>query len=175
MLEGDATAIIVMGVSGCGKSTVGEALARVLGCPFIEGDHLHPPANIAKMKSGVALDDEDRWPWLDAIATEIAKPGIKVASCSALKLAYRRRLGEKIGASKLAFAHLDLAQTELENRLQKRTGHYWPQNLLPTQLAILERPGEHERNAKSFDGSQSTEILLGQIADWTNKLKLEAK
>lgn len=135
-------AIVVMGVSGCGKSTVGEALAEKLGIAFIEGDKLHPKSNVDKMSAGTPLTDEDRWPWLDLIGVELRKgyegAGI-VVSCSALKKIYRDRLREACDG-KLAFVYLDGSLELLSRRMGERKGHFMPLSLLQTQLATLEVP-----------------------------------
>lgn len=167
------SAIVIMGVAGCGKSTVGAALARHLDCAFVEGDSLHPLENIARMGCGTALDDDDRWPWLGAIAQELARPGLKVASCSALKRSYRLHLANAARPATICFAYLDLPPANLQERVRTRTGHFWSPELLPSQLAILERPDAAERNAKAFDGSQPVETLIASIADWLNDDKRE--
>ncbi|UGT65202.1 gluconokinase [Nocardia asteroides] len=130
-----------MGVSGSGKTTVGELLAARLGVPFTEGDELHPPANRAKMHAGIALTDADRWPWLDAAGARLAASG-GVLSCSALALCYRDRLRALVAG--VRFAHLDVARPELARRLAARRGHFMPASLLDSQLAALEplRPDE---------------------------------
>lgn len=136
-------AIVVMGVSGSGKSTVAEELAEKLGIAFIEGDKLHPKSNVDKMSEGIPLTDEDRWPWLDLIGAELRK-GIEnngvVVSCSALKKIYRDRLRKATGGP-LAFVYLDGSLELLEvRRMGERKGHFMPLSLLQTQLATLEVP-----------------------------------
>ncbi len=135
-------AIIVMGVSGCGKSTVGEELAEQLGVPFMEGDKLHPQSNVDKMAAGQPLNDDDRWPWLDLVGAELHKgyeaAGI-VVSCSALKKTYRDRLRDALGGP-LAFVYLEGSEALLTERMGARTGHFMPVSLLKTQLATLEVP-----------------------------------
>ena len=135
-----------MGVSGSGKSTISTMLAARLGWPFQEGDDLHPPANVAKMHAGRPLDDEDRWPWLDAIAAWIdarqATGEAGVVTCSALKRIYRDRLiGARQGV-RLIFLHADRAL--LAERLAARKGHFMPPSLLDSQLATLEPPADDE-------------------------------
>jgi gluconokinase len=144
-------AVVVMGVTGSGKSTLGEALARALGCPFIEGDTLHPPANIAKMAAGIPLDDADRIPFLENVARTIATRSTSlVVSCSALKRAYRDRLR---GADpQLLFVLPMLSQDALQLRLQRRCNHFMPAALLDSQLADLEPPQADERIIQ-IDGS----------------------
>jgi gluconokinase len=133
-------AIVVMGVSGSGKTTIGTAIASRLGLPFRDADEFHPPANVAKMAGGVALTDEDRWPWLDAIGEAIrdAEDGI-VVTCSALKRAYRERIRAAAGRP-VRFVHLDASRAALAARLATRKGHFFPPSLLDSQLATLEQP-----------------------------------
>ena len=136
-------AVIVMGVSGCGKSSVGAALAGRLELPFIEGDVLHPETNVAKMAAGTPLTDEDRWPWLAVIGERMAEAlergeGI-VVSCSALKKIYRDHLRAATGG-RLSFVYLDGSRELLGRRMGARTGHFMPLGLLDSQLATLEVP-----------------------------------
>jgi carbohydrate kinase (thermoresistant glucokinase family) len=132
-------AVVVMGVTSSGKSTVGEALARELGVPFIEGDALHPEANVAKMSAGTPLTDEDRWPWLQKIGEELAKHKGAVASCSALKRVYRQTIAVAAGRS-VSFVHLHGSKELLASRMSGRKGHFMPLSLLDSQLATLEIP-----------------------------------
>jgi len=132
--------IIVMGVSGSGKSTVGAALAEELRLPFLEGDSLHPKSNIEKMSAGIPLTDEDRWPWLDQIGARLAQaPDGIIISCSALKKTYRDRLRAAAGAQ-LAFIFLDGSLAVLREHMGHRTGHFMPLSMLDSQLATLEPP-----------------------------------
>ena len=134
--------IVVMGVSGCGKSTLGAGLAAALGCAFLDGDDLHPAANIAKMAAGQPLDDADRWPWLAAIGAVLATEAKQVVACSALKRAYRDAIRTR--APDVVFVHVHGARPLLAARLAARTGHYMPAGLLDSQLAALEPPGADE-------------------------------
>jgi carbohydrate kinase (thermoresistant glucokinase family) len=135
--------IVVMGVSGCGKSTVGSALAARLALPFIEGDALHDPASIARMAAGAPLGDADRWPWLDRIAAALADPpGGAVASCSALRRAYRDRLRAAVPG--LAFLHLTGDRPTIATRQAARPGHFMPAALVDSQFATLEPPEGEE-------------------------------
>lgn len=131
---------VVMGVSGCGKSTVGQALAHELGVPFVEGDAYHPPANVDKMSAGMPLDDNDRAGWLLALQARIGEARAQgaglVLSCSALKRRYRDLLRE--GDPALRFAHLDGPRELIAERMQARAGHYMPPSLLDSQLRDLE-------------------------------------
>jgi gluconokinase len=140
-------ALVIMGISGCGKSTVGRLLAARLRCSFIEGDDLHSKQSIAKMSAGQALSDDDRWPWLDrlgnALNAALIDGGTVVASCSALKRVYRDRL--RIAATApLAFILLDIETDELRARLTNRSGHFMSADLLQSQLELLERPARSE-------------------------------
>ena len=136
-----------MGVSGCGKTAVGEALAERLGVPFIEGDQHHPQANIDKMAAGIPLDDDDRRPWLAALGGILGKTarenGGGVLACSALRKAYRRRLVDAAGLP-LRFVFLQGDRSLLDQRMRDRPGHYMPVALLDSQLATLEPPGPDE-------------------------------
>ncbi|MGX9991987.1 gluconokinase [Rhizobium sp. Z1P35] len=136
-------AIVVMGVSGCGKSSVGEKLAEALHLQFIEGDALHPTANVEKMSKGIPLTDDDRMPWLDRIGEEMKaslekSEGI-IVSCSALKRLYRDRLRVAAGGN-LFFVYLEGSRALLMKRMGERKGHFMPVSLLDSQLATLEVP-----------------------------------
>lgn len=161
-------AVIVMGVSGSGKSTVGTLIAQALGSVFLEGDAFHDAAAIARMKSGHPLTDEDRWPWLDrlgiAIAQALATDGVSVAACSALKRAYRQRLIDRIGAG-ARFILLDPGADRLERRLKDRPHHYMPASLLASQLATLERP-EPDEVALTIDDDRPPAMLCRTALDW---------
>ncbi|PZP52377.1 MAG: gluconokinase [Agrobacterium fabrum] len=156
----------MMGVSGSGKSTVAEELAAELSVAFIEGDRLHPKANVDKMSEGIPLTDEDRWPWLDLIGIELRKGsennGI-VVSCSALKKIYRDRLRTATGGP-LAFVYLDGSLELLSRRMGERKGHFMPLSLLQTQLATLEVPtGEPGVVTVSIDATPE-EITANALA-----------
>ncbi len=132
--------LVVMGVSGTGKSSVGRGLAARLDRPFVEGDDLHPEANVAKMSSGVALTDDDRWPWLEAVRdamTAHARAGRStVVACSALRRVYRATLTGAEG--RVRFVLLDVPADLLRERVAQRQGHWMPPSLLESQLALLE-------------------------------------
>jgi len=132
--------VVVMGVSGSGKSTVAHALALHLGWELLEGDDLHPPANVAAMTAGTPLTDADRGPWLEAIGRWVdarARSGASgVLTCSALRRSYRDRL--RAGRPTLTFCHLEVDPDELARRTARRTGHFMPGSLLPSQLTTLE-------------------------------------
>ncbi|MFG3498378.1 gluconokinase [Streptomyces sp. NPDC047928] len=136
--------VVVMGVAGTGKTTVGPLVADRLGVPYAEGDDFHPEANIAKMSAGIPLDDADRWPWLDAIgrwARERSGLG-GVVSSSALKRSYRDRL--RAAAPDLVFLHLTGDRALIERRMAERRGHFMPTALLDSQFATLQPLGDDE-------------------------------
>lgn len=161
----DALAVIVMGVSGSGKSTLGAALSAALGCAFLEGDDYHSDAAVAKMRAGHPLTDEDRWPWLDrlggAIGAALARDGIAVAACSALRRAYRERLTDAIGAP-TRFVLLDTAREELRRRIAGRPMHYMPPSLLDSQLETLEPPAPDE-HALTLDADAPVATLCAEV------------
>lgn len=139
-----ALRVVVMGVSGSGKSTVGRALAESLGLPYVEGDSLHPPRNVQLMAAGTALTDADRHGWLQAVAAQLAaaqQHGV-VVSCSALRYSYRELL--RASAPDLRLVHLVGEPAVLAQRMQTRAGHYMPASLLQSQLDTLEPPTTDE-------------------------------
>jgi gluconokinase len=139
--RGGAVIVVVMGVSGSGKSVVGQALAADLGWPFFDADDFHPEANVAKMAAGTPLTDDDRWPWLDRLASEMAvidrRGDNAVLACSALRQAYRDRIGR---AGNVRFVHLSGDHETIAARIAARTHHYMPPSLLASQFATLEPP-----------------------------------
>ncbi|MBM3621039.1 MAG: gluconokinase [Alphaproteobacteria bacterium] len=145
---------VVMGVSGCGKSTVGMLIAGKLRARYAEGDSFHPPENVAKMRGGQPLDDDDRAPWLSAMAQAIrdwnAKGETVVLACSALKRRYRDVLR---GGGDVRFIHLAGDKAAIAARLAARTGHYMPTTLLDSQFATLEPPGDDEAITVSIEGA----------------------
>jgi carbohydrate kinase (thermoresistant glucokinase family) len=138
--------VVVMGVPGAGKSTIGAVLAEKLGWPFVDGDDLHPPANLRKMQAGVPLDDDDRAPWLAAIAQQLSRWRAAgrggVVACSALKRGYRESIAG--GNGDVLFAYLKGTEKLLAARVAARRGHFMPASLLASQLAILEEPDADE-------------------------------
>lgn len=159
---------VVMGVSGCGKSTIAAALAKEIAGTYVDGDLLHPAANIQKMSSGIPLTDEDRWPWLDHFATSIAElEGPVVGACSALRRDYRERITRNAGEPVL-FVHLAGSKQLISERMAERTGHFMPPALLDSQFATLETP-ESDENAIGVDISGSTteiiDLICGQIGE----------
>jgi gluconokinase len=168
LLSAGPLAVIVMGVSGSGKSTLGAALATAIGCPFLEGDSFHAPESVEKMRAGIPLTDDDRWPWLDrlghAVGAAVAGSTTAVAACSALKKAYRDRLRKAIPAP-VGFVLMDASREELLRRLTARTHHYMPASLLTSQLDTLERPGADEP-AIAIDATRPVGTLCEQTLAW---------
>ncbi|MCU0802565.1 MAG: gluconokinase [Rhodobacteraceae bacterium] len=142
--------VVIMGVSGCGKSSVGEGLAAVLGIPYRDGDDLHPAANVDKMRAGVALTDDDRWPWLDRVASVLADEAPVIVGCSALRRIYRDRIRTGAGGP-VRFVHLTGSRAVILARMAARKGHYMPTSLLDSQFATLEVPGPDEALAVEID------------------------
>jgi gluconokinase len=159
-----APLVVVMGVSGCGKSTVGAALAQAVGVPFADGDELHPAANIAKMASGVPLDDDDRFPWLEAIGEWLAAHDADggVIGCSALKRKYRDQL--RSHAPRVGFLHLHGSFDVIAARQAARPGHFMPTSLLESQFATLEplAPDEH---GVVVDVDQPVDAIVQEYVD----------
>lgn len=155
--------IVVMGVSGSGKSSFGQALAEALGRDFLEGDDMHPPSNVEKMRAGIALDDDDRHPWLDRIAVWIGSEGRQgVVACSALRNAYRDRLRQTGEA--VRFVYLRVGRSELEHRLRKRH-HFMPASLLDSQLQTLEEPSDDEA-ALTLPEGRTTDEMIAEVRHW---------
>jgi len=152
--------VIVMGVAGSGKSTIGQLLADRLGWPFYDGDDLHPAANVEKMRAGIPLTDEDRSGWLSALADVIAEHlrqnQSAVIACSALRQNYRDKLHVD---DNVRFVYLRGSYNLIEARLRQRTGHYMPPDLLVSQFATLEEP----QDALTFDVSQPPEQIVTEI------------
>jgi gluconokinase len=158
--------VVLMGVSGTGKTAVGTRLAEALGGTFAEGDDYHPPANVAKMRSGVPLDDADRGPWLETLSREIGawldSGRTVVLACSALKQRYRDIL--KAGRAGVRFVHLEGDEALIRARLDKRRGHYMPASLLESQLAALEEPSD----AITVDIDAPPEKIVAEICKALN-------
>lgn len=153
--------VVLMGVSGSGKTTVGRGFAEATGWAFEEGDRWHPAANVAKMRSGQPLNDGDRWPWLDALANAIgewiATDRRTILACSALKQAYRERLAG--GRPEVAFAYLKGTQELVGSRVASRRHEYMPSTLLPSQFATLEEPVQ----AIALDIGETPARLISQL------------
>jgi len=158
--------VVVMGVSGSGKSSFGQALASALDWDFLEGDDMHPSSNVEKMRVGIALDDDDRRPWLDHIAAWISSEAHQgrhgVVTCSALKRAYRDRL-RQTGAT-VRFVYLRVERSELEHRMRQRS-HFMPAALLDSQLQALEEPESGEA-ALTVSGDRTVDEMMSEVRHW---------
>ncbi|MEV0019352.1 gluconokinase [Streptomyces tendae] len=156
--------VVVMGVAGTGKTTIGPLLAARLGVPYAEGDDFHPPANIAKMTAGTPLTDEDRWPWLDAIGGwAYGRAGLGgVVSSSALKRSYRDRL--RAAAPGVVFVHLTGSRELIEDRMSHRQGHFMPTALLDSQFATLQ-PLEPDESGVAVDVAGTPEEITERAVD----------
>ena len=132
-----------MGVAGCGKTSVGKGLAARLAVPYRDGDDLHSALNVEKMRAGVPLTDDDRWPWLDSVAATLHEKAPIILGCSALKRVYRDRIRQGSGGP-VTFVHLAGSRDLIAARMAKRQGHYMPLSLLDSQFAALEPPAPAE-------------------------------
>lgn len=153
---------VVMGVAGCGKSTVGKSLAKEIGGIYLEGDALHPQENVEKMSAGIPLTDEDRWPWLDKIALMMKQSGgITLVGCSALKRTYRDRL--RGGCDEpVMFLHLSGSRELIADRMKRREGHFMPLSLLDSQFAALE-PLQIDETGLQTDIDATTAQIVARI------------
>lgn len=168
-----ARIIIVMGVSSSGKSTVGKALGRRLHVPFLDGDGYHPPANKEKMRAGIPLVDQDRWPWLESLATALheaaGEKGAAVGACSALKRSYRDFLTEKAGEP-ILFVFLEGSQETIAARIAARQHEYMPASLLDSQFATLEVPAADE-NVLTVSVEEPVEAIASRVTRELDHLK----
>ena len=153
--------VMIMGVSGAGKSLVGAGLSTRLGVRFVEGDDLHPSANVEKMRSGIPLTDDDRWPWLDRVADVLSDDAPVVVTCSALKRIYRERIKQRARGPVLV-VHLSGGKEAIRERLALRKGHFMPPSLLDSQFATLETPSSDE--AFSVDALAPLDDIVETIA-----------
>ncbi len=151
---------VVMGASGCGKSTLALALGQAFNLHFVDGDDLHLPASVAKMRAGIALSDEDRWPWLDRVADVLSGPGCVVA-CSALRRAYRDHLRARVPG--LQFLFLDGDPALLHQRMAQRAGHFMQPQLLDSQLSTLERPAPDEADTLTLPADWPVAALTAHV------------
>ncbi|MHA6297872.1 gluconokinase [Devosia sp. CAU 1758] len=169
-----ARIIIVMGVSSSGKSTVGAALGRALHAPFLDGDGYHPEANVEKMRNGIALTDEDRWPWLEALTVALKaaaeKKGVAVGACSALRRAYRDFITEKAGEPVL-FVYLDGSREVIGERMARRKHEYMPASLLDSQFATLELPDPASENVLVVPVTDSVDKIVRTVTGALDHLK----
>lgn len=159
--------IVVMGVAGCGKSSLGQALAETLGATFIEGDSFHPAQNIARMAAGTPLTDADRAAWLASLAQRLAegraRGEVMVLACSALKRRYRDKLRE--GDPALLFVHLSGARSVIAERMSQRSAHFMPHSLIDSQFGDLE-PLQPDEAALVCDIEQSLETIRNRVAEF---------
>ena len=165
-----APVVVIMGVSGSGKSTVGMALAAELGCPFFDGDDFHPPENVSKMSRGASLDDADRATWLARqaalLSDHLQRREIAVLACSALKKRYRDRL--RAGNEGLLFVYLQGSYDLIWQRMQARPGHYMKPEMLRSQFAALEEPGQDEADIVTLSIDQPASAIVAEIIAGTN-------
>ena len=159
--------MVVMGVSGCGKSTIAAALAEKWGAAYLDADEYHPPANIAKMSQGEALNDTDRWPWLKHFGQAMAAQNVSqsapcIGACSALKRSYRTAL-TAAAAQPILFIHLDGSRALLSERITARSDHFMPPALLDSQLNTLEAPTADDEYALTVDISGTPEQIVAWI------------
>lgn len=157
------TAYVMMGVSGCGKSEIGESFAKAIGGRFIDGDDLHPQTNIDKMSRGEPLNDTDREPWLDQVGRKLDTEGSVVIACSALKRIYRERIAREAGHP-VTFLFLEGSREVLVERMKHRTGHFMPVALLDSQLATLEPPAADELSVKASIDQPREQIIADLLA-----------
>jgi len=153
--------LVIMGVAGCGKSAVGAGLAAAFSVPYRDGDDLHPAANVDKMRAGLPLTDDDRWPWLDRVAWVLRDGAPVIVGCSALRRTYRDRIRNGAGGP-VRFVHLAGSRAVIAKRMALRTGHFMPLPLLESQFAALEPPTADE--ALTVDIDQPLAVLVAAIA-----------
>lgn len=154
------TRVVVMGVSGSGKSTVGMALARKLEVEFVDGDSLHTPGNVEKMARGRSLTDEDRWPWLALVCSTLRSDEGIVVACSALARRHRDFLRQVDG---VRFVFLDIGEQEAGRRLAQRGGHFMGPEMVVSQFVTLERPAIDEADVVTVDATQSVEDVVDYL------------
>ena len=154
-----------MGVSGSGKSSIGAKLAGRLRIGFVDGDDLHPPANVAKMSRGEPLTDADRWPWLDRVGAALIKGGEGgtglVVACSALRRSYRDRIRTRAAAVRPVFVFLDITVEEARRRMSRRPGHFMPVSLVESQFDTLERPAPDETDVLRVEEVGDADATVG--------------
>ena len=159
--------VVVMGVTGCGKTSVGTSLAAYLKCPFFDADDFHPPENVAKMSRGVPLDDNDRESWLAALGALLAEHDKVVLACSALKAKYREQLAP---ARDVRYVYLRVSPAIAASRVKARANHYMPTSLVASQFEILEEP----QNALRVDAEAPIETVVDEIVSRLHATPLNA-
>lgn len=168
-----STRLVVMGVAGCGKSSLGQQSAAALGLPLLEGDDFHPADNVAKMRGGVPLSDDDRAAWLDTLAEQLAqRPGGVVLTCSSLKRRYRERL--RAAAPGLRFVFLQLSREQARERVAARPGHVFPVSLVDSQFEALEDP-VGEPGVLALDAMRPLAELVEAVAHWVRSVPAPGK
>ncbi|MCV0427629.1 MAG: gluconokinase [Roseibium sp.] len=164
------SAFVVMGVSGCGKSKIGQGFARAIGGSFFDGDDLHPEENIAKMSRGEPLNDSDREPWLDRVGMRLKDASEPtVIACSALKRAYRERIADRAGGP-VTFLYLEGTRDVLSSRMKLREGHFMPLALLDSQLETLEPPEPDELSVKASIDQTPDQVVAELLAGIRRKM-----
>lgn len=167
------TSLVVMGVAGCGKSSLGQLCAEALGLPLLEGDDFHSESNVAKMRGGIPLSDDDRAAWLDTLATQLqSHPQGVVLTCSALKRRYRDRL--RAATPGLRFVFLELTQDQARERVAARPAHLFPVSLVASQFATLEDP-RLEPGVLPLDATQSLKDLGAEVVRWVRSTAATAQ
>ena len=162
MRQNPVRLFILMGVAGCGKSLYGAELADRVNAAFIDADEFHLPANIAKMSAGIPLTDDDRWPWLDAVAAQMIAPsGIVFTACSALRRSYREYLVSRVGMP-VHFIYLEADRALIAKRIAARKGHFMSPALIDSQFATLEVPDDKEA-ASHIDVSADKDTVIDRI------------
>jgi gluconokinase len=149
---------VIMGVAGCGKTTVGAGLADILAVPYLDGDDLHPATNVTKMRAGIPLTDEDRWPWLALVGKALFERAPVIIGCSALRRSYRDKISDAAGGA-VTFIHLRGTRRVIEARMATRQGHFMPLSLVGSQFATLEPPSLDE-TAITIDIDQPLAAIL---------------
>lgn len=166
------TSLVVMGVAGCGKSSLGQLCAEALGLPLLEGDDFHSESNVAKMRGGIPLSDDDRAAWLDTLAEQLrSHPQGVVLTCSALKQRYRDHL--RAAAPNLRFVFLELTQDQARARVAARPAHLFPVSLVASQFATLEDPRD-EPGVLPLDATQPLDDLGSAVVRWVRSAQAPA-
>jgi gluconokinase len=169
-----ARIIVVMGVSSSGKSTVGAALGRAFHAPFLDGDRYHPPANVEKMRGGTPLTDEDRWPWLQALALALKeaadRKGVAIGACSALRRTYRDYITAQAGEP-VRFVYLQGSREVIGERMARRSHEYMPTSLLDSQFATLEEPDPATENVLVVPVTDSVDKIAAAVLKASDHLR----